>query len=253
MQMKIKKSYGIICCRRHPVHGVQFILVKKPTTYHFNEFIGGRYSKSDDRHLKKLFNNMTYYEKMDIASTRFNLMWYRLYKHIPSDQGFTSDHYPLQELYLRRKSKFELSFMRDSGARLRKLMANTCNAETIWEIPKGRKQEHESAIQAAMREFTEETTIPMDNYKVLWRIPPYIETYSDFGVTYQNVYYYADAVGDWEPSIHFTDQQQVFEVQAIGWCTRNDILHMKLEKKTHDRLITLFEKAIKKYKRCKAH
>mgnify|MGYP001561369531 CR=1 FL=1 len=66
MMRKIKKSYGIICCRVHNKHGFQIILVKKCVTYYFCEFVYGKYAKHDIMHLKRLFNNMTYHEKNDI-------------------------------------------------------------------------------------------------------------------------------------------------------------------------------------------
>lgn len=247
---KIKRSYGIICCKKHEKYGLQLVLVKKPTTYHFCEFISGHYRKNDDTHLKKLFNNMTYHEKMDILSLKFNIMWYRIYK-TTIDQvfmhGTNNFHY---KQYTRKKTKFDTSFLHDGGARLRRLMADTVNAETLWEVPKGRRQEQSSEenISAAMREFTEETLITDDKYVILWHIKPYIETYSDFGVTYQNIYYYADAIGEWTPMMKFSDGQQISEVSAIRWCSLLDVQNMKLEKNTHRRLVKMFEKMFKKYK-----
>ena len=244
---KIKKSYGIICCRKHPEKGFQIILIKKPTTYHFCEFVSGHYRKGDDEHLKKLFNNMTYHEKRDILSMKFNVMWYRIYKSNPEQAFFQATGY---KQYMRKKAKFEASFMQDGGMRLRKLMADTTNAETLWEIPKGRRQEetNEGFINAAIREFTEETMIQKNKYKVLWRIQPYIETYSDFGTTYQNIYYYAEAIDELTPTIKFSDGMQISEVSAIMWCNTLDIQNMKLDKNTHRRLITMFKKVSKKYK-----
>ena len=200
---KIKKSYGIICCRKHPLKGIQIVLVKKPVTYHFCEFISGRYRKNDEAHLKKLFNNMTFHEKMDILSLKFNLMWYRVYKTNPDQVFMPNVNNYLPRQYMRKKTKFEASFLHDGGIRLKRLMANTTNAETLWEIPKGRRQEQvsEEYINAAIREFTEETDINAKQYQLLLRIPPYIETYSDFGTTYQNIYYFAYAIYVWEPSI----------------------------------------------------
>ncbi len=246
--VNIKKSYGIICCRRHPTKGIQLVLVKKPMTYHFCEFISGHYRKNDDAHLKKLFDNMTFHEKMDILSLKFNLMWYRVYKTNPDQVFLQGAGSYLSKQYMRKKTKFEASFLQDGGMRLKKLMSSTTNAETLWEIPKGRRQEPEECINAAIREFTEETTILQKQYRLLLRIPPYIETYSDFGTTYQNIYYYADAIGEWEPSIKFSDGVQIAEVSAISWCSLSDIKNMKLDHNTHRRLLTMFSKISKKYK-----
>ena len=246
--VNIKKSYGIICCRKHPSYGTQLILVKKPYTYHFCEFITGRYRKHDDYKLIKLFNNMTYYEKMDILSLKFEYMWYRVFRSNP-EQTFKRDDKGFKN-YIKKKTKFEVCFLHDGGQRLKKLMATTNNVETLWEIPKGRKNENdkEDQINTAIREFTEETAIEPSKYTVLWRINPYIDTYSDFGVTYQNIYYFAVANGDWDPCIKFSNGQQIHEIAAIRWCNLIDINLMKLDPSTHKRLIKLFKKISTKYK-----
>lgn len=246
----MKKSYGIICCKKHPIFGVQIVLVKKPMTYHFCEFISGHYRKTDEVHLKKLFNNMTFHEKLDILSLKFSLMWYRVYKTNP-DQGFIQGASSfLSKQYMRKKTKFEASFLHDGGVRLKRLMDDTTNAETLWEVPKGRRQEQigEEYVNAAIREFTEETNIQPHQYRLLLHIPPYIETYSDFGTTYQNIYYYASALDEWTPTIKFSNNTQISEVSAISWCSLVDIKNMKLDKNTHRRLLTLFKKISKKYK-----
>lgn len=247
---KIKKSYGLICCRKHPTKGLQIILIKKPTTYHFCEFVSGHYRKNDNTHLHKLFNNMTYHEKMDILSMKFANMWYRIYKSQPDQSFLQANGSYVSKQYIRKKNKFEVSFLHDGGIRLKRLIADSINVDTIWEMPKGKRKEsrEESEIDAAMREFTEESLIPNTQYKFLWHMKPYIETYSDFGVTYQNIYYYADAVGEWEPGVKFGNNQQISEVSDIRWCTKSDLLHMSLEKTTYNRLLTMFHKVGKKYK-----
>lgn len=253
---KIKRSYGLICCRQHQTLGLQIILIKKPVTYHFCEFVSGHYRKNDDTHLQKLFSNMTFHEKMDILSMKFNNMWYRIYKSNPDQVFLQGTGSAFSKQFLRKKNKFEVSFLQDGGARLRKLMADSVNAETLWEIPKGRKKEADSSkhntieedLDTGIREFTEETLIPTSKYKILWHLKPYIETYSDFGITYQNIFYYADSIGIWEPSIKFSNKQQIAEVSAIRWCCVHDLVNMALEKTTYKRLLNMFKKVALKYK-----
>jgi 8-oxo-dGTP pyrophosphatase MutT (NUDIX family) len=247
---KIKKSYGLICCRKHPTKGLQIILIKKPTTYHFCEFVSGHYRRNDNTHLHKLFANMTYHEKMDILSMKFANMWYRVYKSQPDQAFLQNSSNFLTKQYIRKKNKFEVAFLHDGGQRLKKLISDSINVETIWEIPKGKRREtkEEADIDAAIREFTEETLIQSDHYRFLWRVKPYIETYADFGVTYQNIFYYAEAIGEWEPSIKFGNNQQISEVSAIRWCSKNDLNNMALEKTTYRRLINMFNKVGKKWK-----
>jgi 8-oxo-dGTP pyrophosphatase MutT (NUDIX family) len=246
---KLKRSFGLICTRRNE-KGLQIILVKKPVTYYFCEFVSGHYRKNDDTHLHKLFNNMTYHEKMDILSMNFANMWYRIYRSNPDHVFLQSSGSYLSKQYISRKNKFEIAFMQDRGQRLKRLIADSLNVDTLWEIPKGRKKElsGEYDIDAAVREFTEESGISPESYEILYRLKPYIETYSDFGVTYQNIYFYAKAIGKWEPTIKFGNNQQISEVSAIRWCNTNDLLNLTLEKTTYMRLVNMFQKVSKKFK-----
>lgn len=268
----IKRSYGIICCRKHKKYGFQVILIKKPITYHFCEFIAGHYRKNDEQHLRKLFNNMTYHEKIDILSMKFNNMWYRMYKTNPDQVFLQANGSSISKQFYKKKNKFEMSFLHDGGSRLRYLISDSTNAETLWEIPKGRKKDYDDSrkpegkrhvrednkrnikednIDAAIREFSEETLIESSKYKLLWHLKPYIETYSDFGTTYQNIFYYAEAIDDWEPQIKFSNNQQISEVSAIRWCGKSDLMHMALEKVTYQRLLNMFVKVYKKYRNYK--
>lgn len=239
----IKKSYGLICFRKNTQGSHELIMIKKSVTYYFCEFVSGRYVKNDDTRLITLFNNMTYHEKIDILNLNFENLWYRIYKKKP-DSGDLST-------YLKKKNKFEETFLKDGGKRLRKLMSYSVNVDTPWEFPKGRKdtQKREQDLDTAIREFTEETGINSEKYKILWHIIPYVETYMDFEVTYQNVYFYAQAVGVWEPELKFYDKEQIGEISDVKWISRADLRHIKLEALTYQRLLKSFDKIIKKYRK----
>jgi 8-oxo-dGTP pyrophosphatase MutT (NUDIX family) len=246
-----KKSYGVICCRQS-VDGVQIMMIKKSTTYHFCEFVAGHYRKHNESHLIKLFNNMTYYEKMDILSLKFQNMWYRIYRENPDNVFIQGNTNVWASSYLRKKNKFETTFLHDSGSRLKRLIANSSNVETEWEFPKGRKDHSdESDVETGIREFNEETGVRDDQYKILWNIQPYIMSYIDFGTKYQNQYYYASAIGKWEPDYKFYNKHQVSEVSAVQWLTKTDLAHMKLENIVFQRLTLCFSKVIKKFKSSK--
>jgi 8-oxo-dGTP pyrophosphatase MutT (NUDIX family) len=251
MTSKIKKSYGVICCKQSTTKtGVKFLMVKKATTYHFCEFVAGHYRKHDNTHLLKLFNNMTYHEKMDILTLKFSILWYRVYNEDP-EITFKNSKNMWASSYYKKKSKFETAFLQDCGERLKKLISTSNNCETLWEFPKGRKtNEKEPSCTAAMREFYEETNIPRKNYKLLYNITPYVETYNDFGIMYQNIYYFAEYIEEteWKPSIKFFEKQQLSEVSNVDWIDDNQLLSMQLEERIKERMKKCFKKLANKYK-----
>lgn len=190
----------------------------------------GHYSKHDEGLLLRLFNSMTYHEKMDILSLDFSVIWYRIYRTI----GFHN------KPYIKKKTKFEVSFLQDNGKRLKKIIAASSNVDTTWELPKGRKKDaDENDIDTACREFEEETRIK--KYDIDLHKKPYIESYIDFDVTYQNCYYFAKCL-EQNPSIKFGNNQQISEVADIRWCSITDLSYLNLEKNTYNRLTNMFRK-----------
>jgi 8-oxo-dGTP pyrophosphatase MutT (NUDIX family) len=247
----IKKSYGILCCRPSKLDGIEILMVKRSTTYHFCEFVSGHYRKQNHQHLINLFNNMTYNEKMDILSLKFQNLWYRIYMENPDKvffQGSNSNSIWASS-YIKKKNKFESAFLQDSGKKLQTLIATSTNVETPWEYPKGRKnKDDDTDIDTAIREFQEETGVESNKYNILWHLSPYVETYTDFGVIYQNIYYYATAIDIWNPTYTFSNKVQISEVSSIKWISLNQLIHMNLESTTYKRLLNSFSKILKKYK-----
>jgi len=217
---KTKQSLGIACCRIHNDRP-EILMVCKRYTYAYNMFIHGAYGQSGDQ-IRNLFNQMTTDEKHDILSLNFNQMWYRVWLHLPKNGNFYQS-----------KAKFENTFLKDGGGRLRKLMAGTCNGRPVWEIPKGRKKfSKEPDIVCACREFQEETGIEKRMYKIYPR-RKYKYSFSDDGVNYLNIYYIAITNMQSNPRVNFGLQDQIDEVSDIRWMTIDEIklidTHHRLE------------------------
>jgi 8-oxo-dGTP pyrophosphatase MutT (NUDIX family) len=278
---RVKTSVGLICLRHNSEKNTyEIIMVKKAITYCFNMFVSGMW-EFEKESLMKLFNNMTYQEKVDILSLNFDVIWFRLTKNLvfEAESEFVVDVNKITDWrkkttaggavsgnyyfgpkkfygsrtsrdYRDKKRKFETYFLADGGTYLKSLIAGSMNVDTIWEFPKGRKSYLDvgGEIDTAKREFYEETGIGESKYNILWNLEPYVETYTDFGVTYKSIYYYAEAVGEWEPTLDFKKHQQLREISFVSWISKNDLRYMKLEKSTHQRWLKCFDKVIKKYR-----
>lgn len=242
----MKKSYGIMCFKRDDKNNIEFLMVKKSKSYCFCKFIQGRYKNTDDD-LMKLFNNMTFDEKMDIRRMEFDLLWYKLYLGLYDSKEIGSRMYID---YTNKKKKFESLFIHDKGKRLMYLMNNSDNVDTEWEFPKGKRDNHrEKPINTAIREFYEETKISSSQYRLLWHVPPYVETYDDFDVTYQNIYYYAEMISGGY-NLDKTDPAQIREIRDITWMNKTKFRYIsKICKWASARMLKKIDIAIKKYKK----
>lgn len=238
--MKTKKSYGIACCR-FKKGKPEILLILRKTTYAFDEFLNGNYG--DDEWLVRLFSRMTTYEKTMIYSLNFDYMWYLMYSRVPTPQH--QGNGPCKfSVFMHRKNKFANAFLKDGGKKLRQLLDVASNEEQLWEIPKGRRSDREEALNAAIREFQEETNISNSRYTILFDVEPIKVHFRDMGVEYFQYYYVAIATEPLETRIRFKYLNQLAEVNDIKWM---DI--EKIRAVCSPRVISTVETIFKRLKR----
>lgn len=249
-----KKSYGIICFRKNENKQDEILMIKKSITYSFSEFVNGKYSKAPLYvEMMKLLNNMSYYEKIDILSLNFDIMWYRVYGDFYNNPFAARNKISNRQynFYIKAKNKFEMTFLHDKGSYLYYLISKSDNSESVWEIPKGHKDENETDLEASIREFKEETNVDSSMYKIHCHIKPFIDNYIDNNINYRNTYYYATILDNtFVPKYKFTPSQ-LFELSDIKWINITNIkTQFHLSTNSHQlRINNALQLMIKKYKK----
>ena len=263
--MKCRISYGVALCRYNieKNNQMEILMIQKRYTYQYFNFIFGYYVKSNTKYLQYLFDNMTFSEKMEILSMKFNRMWYRMWLIDPEkNQNNIMKQDKLGKLdtnlkcYYRKKSKFESNFLKDNGRKLRKLMNNSANSVAPWEIPKGTRHDNEKHLDCAIREFEEETDIKSINYTILWEVKPVVISHIDDNVLYKYVYYiaYYNKTSTWVPKISFSTSSQIGEIEQIKWVGLSEIQFLKLSTNCEKKIISIFKTISKSFKKCvKSH
>lgn len=218
--MKVSKISVGIMCWKHTHDGYKVLIERKRCTYAFIEFAHGHYNSHNETRIKYLLNNMTVNEKIDILSLEFGVIWHRVWLYNPENI------YTVTHSYRKKAQKFNNSFVRDGGVKLRRLLADTSNIDTDWEFPKGRKKSNfELDVQCAIREFREETNIKHSDYKILFDIDPITYSHSDQYVNYVNKYYTAIVKPGkhCKPKIIFECKDQLSEVDALRWTSLREL------------------------------
>lgn len=272
--MKTKVSYGIALCRQNKGknNAVEILLIKKRYSYAYQSFVMQHYSKNDTSYIRYLFDQMSFGEKIDILGMQFCQMWQRIWLNNPEKFFNLIDVYKstnfskrvikskfsdadIHKLYREKKNKFENNFLKDGGEKLRQVISQSKDAEILWEIPKGKKSEKnndETNIDCAIREFYEETSISSDKYKILYDVDPLIDSFVDNSTKYKTVYYIATLNKDsknYMPHIDFRNFEQISEVEQIKWVSIDEIKFFNLPKSMNDRLYYLYKYIIKMYKK----
>lgn len=238
----IKNSYGLACIRCIPQQSAEILFVKKIFTYAFVDFMNGFYKSNDVRGMRRLFNGMSFNEKMDIMTLDFDLLWNKAY----TQRNYATTIDRKEKL----KKKFYLAFVRDKGTYLKRLISGTECEDPTWELPKGRANKEEKKLDAAQREFREEVNCDKVNYKILFHCPPYTESYIAQGITYCNTYWFALMLNNkWEPIIQFNPTPpETLEVQSIKWLNLSVIKQMNLPEHQTQRLTRMFYCILRKLK-----
>lgn len=239
-------SYGISLIRKNnSKNRYEFLFIKKRITYAFITFVKGIYHKNIDNDIIHLLNNMTIEEKICIMSLNFSNIWYMSYLSTPR-------YMSSKEIskYENCKAKFEKRFLSDNGFRLKKLIQKSKSVESVWEMPKGMKNKNESDINTAIREFSEETGIKKNKYRILWDVPRFEYSFVDENVEYKYIYYPAVMIDQkYQPSIdiNVANRSNLMESSDIKFLSVEDIALIYSNSHSIISLLKRIKKKIRSY------
>lgn len=210
---KIKISYGVLCMRFNQITKKrEYLLVKKSATYNFVSFVLGKYNPDNPEKIKMLLDGTTVNEKLDIMYGTYDLLWMKAMRGIPDPNQ------SLYDVYLLGKARFHHVQQREDGKYIKRIVMRCSSVDYIWDFSKGRKTTvHEKDIDAALREFTEETGVDKNDivifpdkvfrHKVVLRNVEYV---SYMYLAYYNGHSYT-------PKINMLNQDQFSEICDIRW------------------------------------
>lgn len=236
-------SYGIALIKKNKITNNQnqyeVLMIKKRLTYAYIAFVKGVYNKNNENELLRLFNSMTVDEKFCIMSLNFNIMWYKSTLSIPYQNKFISKEISKFE---KCKLKFEKNFLNDNGKKLLNIIKKSKSSKKIWEIPKGANNKNESNINAAIREFTEETNIKKNKYKLLYDIAPITYIFTDDNITYKYVYYIGVLLDNkYQLGLDFNTNSNIMEITELKFFNINELKLINI----NDQLINCIKKMFK--------
>jgi 8-oxo-dGTP pyrophosphatase MutT (NUDIX family) len=223
-------SYGVICFHKskNVVTGSfvpRVMMVCRKHSVYYTEFLRGKYDVNNTEYLVKLFSRMTESEVDFICkTTNFELLRADLGLDSINRRAFRLE-YETSELkfnYILNlgilntvinsinrifNRTFQVNFSSRTGnASILEELQQTNTAEraaTIpneehgvmytepeWEIPKGKRQNKETDLQCAVREFSEETGLSADNIRIYKNVVPLEEIYTGInGIEYKHIYF----------------------------------------------------------------
>ena len=178
-------SLGIICFIKEK-NIFKFILIRRKYTLGYIDFIRGKYSLNKQSILK-LINIMTLEEKSNLIKYDLKYLWDDLWnknknKYIPEYE----------------KSNIKFNMLKNNGIENNLTLDNIIELSNTkyeypeWGFPKGKREQDETDLECAIREFTEETNLTPDKYKLL-NLKPVVENFIGSNkIKYRHIYFIAE-------------------------------------------------------------
>ena len=227
-------SLGIVLYYKD-MSNIKFLMIRRKFTLGFMDFILGKYSINNLEYICRIFNEMTIQEKLNIMSEPFDKLWFSIdyncfdFKNTELPDDFRKK---IENDYLISKRKFLLiknGYINKNNQyiNLYQVIKNSRYnwIEQEWEFPKGKRKMNESNLDAAIREFTEETNFPEDNLDIILTDQPIIEKYcGSNNKKYKHIYFIgrANKYIDYN-SREFTEDQNI-EISSIRWMTYSEAM-----------------------------
>tara|TARA_Y100000389_G_scaffold36102_1_gene30694 strand:- start:27033 stop:27830 length:798 start_codon:yes stop_codon:yes gene_type:complete len=212
-------SIGIIAFRIKETN-IEYLMIRRKDTLGFVDFMRGKYSLNNKRHLMNIIDEMTMEEKKKILNMSFEDLWSHLWGGNNIGIQYRSEKRVSREKFILLKEGISYKNINYCLESLIK-ESKTNWKETEWGYPKGRRNYQEKDIRCALREFSEETGYNKSVCKIVNNLLPFEETFTGSNYkSYKHRYYVAYVKSD---AISETPYQNS-EVSCVEWKTYPDAI-----------------------------
>lgn len=214
-------------------NNTKILMIRRKHTIPYIDFLRGKYDVNNIKYLVELFTKMTHIEIIQIITTcNFSELRDDLGLNNNGTKQYKSE-YDISELkfnyilklgYLHKiiicinkifgtnlTIAYELNFDIDSAkvlldyssiisSQINEITQLTGKTPTLytepeWGLPKGRREDRESDLQTAIREFCEETGLQMNNLRIYKNVIPLEEQYTGMNnINYKHTYFVAELI-----------------------------------------------------------
>ena len=219
-------SYGVICYKLVGSNPM-FLMVQRKDSLSYVEFIRGKYNLENRTYIMKLAGNMTELERIRIIENDFDTLWKSMWckgNEEETNKNFTKEYAEASEKFAMLKSgyilKTEVGDMITFN--IDYMMKNSLSMydSTEWGFPKGRRNINEDDTSCALREFKEETGVPIKSIRLMTDVKPLEEVFSGSNkIRYKHVYYLSRYISDYD-----TPRGYCKEIKDVKWFTFDEMI-----------------------------
>lgn len=201
-------SYGIILYD-DSYNEPKYLMICRKDSLGFVDFVRGKYNVNDEQYILNLLSEMTVSERSLILNNDFDKIWNIMWNIKTNREN---------KRYTREK---ELSKDKFNKLDIKNLISkiNTKWTEPEWGFPKGRKNINERNLNAAIREFREETGYSPLSVDIVDNLVPFTEIFTGSNYkSYKHCYYLAKFNKKYNKNNGF----QKSEISDMKWLTYSE-------------------------------
>ena len=219
-------SYGIMLFKYYN-NNLYLLLVQRKDSISYIEFIRGKYSVTNTNKLLTILSNITKTELSNILNNNFDVLWHKLWSSNIDKESILK----FEKEYNSSLKKFNFIKCKNNTINIYDILTllKINYNDTEWGIPKGRRNDQESDLIVAIREFEEETNIKKSQYKLLDSLGPLRERFiGTNNIKYDHIYYIAVCKDNLIPYIDKNNINKIIEIKDINWFTQeSSIKHIR--------------------------
>ena len=190
---------------------IKILMIRRRHSLNYVQFIRGKYTLFN---LNKIFKLMTKSENILIKNNNFEYLWNELWCDTAKNKNYKKE-------YLNSKNKFN-KLKENNFYNLLEENNMSDYLEPEWEFPKGKRNNKETSLLCAMREFKEETNININNINIFKNIECIDEKYKGTDNKYYKHSYYMAISNN---NFKLNTIEHISEVGDINWFNINDALN----------------------------
>ena len=192
---------------------IKFLMVMRKYSFNYIVLLRGKYKLSNTEEIKRLLSLMTKTEHNNLLNLEFDDLWNDLWKDTSKSKIYIKEY---------NKSKKNLKILKDNNFYNGLI---TKYEEPEWEFPKGQRNNDETKIDCAIREFEEETNISKENIIILDRIYGVDEEYIGTDNKKYIHTYYLSTIKNNKDDLNLLGEFQQKEIGDIKWLSLHEILN----------------------------
>lgn len=206
---------------------IYFTLICRRDTISFMNFVRGKYRLNDQAGIRQIFSRMTNNEIELIDECRdLEILWENVWGPSANtgERQLNTSRNKFNKL-VKGITNYKTDEILTLDMLISEFSGNVYDTAE-WGFPKGRKNRNEKHVQAAIREFKEETDLKSNQFNLL-KAKPITESYvgSD-GNTYKHIYYLVQLKSSVDLQMNLKNESQRQEIGELGLYTYSQAMRL---------------------------